>query len=179
MWSIQNLIVGGEVQRYHTWPVSKQTVGCHSWGVAMIAQRLWPKCRKELLLAALEHDLGEQVMGDVPAMAKWRAPKFFEEFEKAEAEARTQFGFNASELSPEEQQVLKLADILELTAWAKIRVLCGELSANRVLQNGYRYSSHLISLAPASTNWALEANRLLAEISHWNEFKTDDGTYKL
>lgn len=170
MWHVQRLMNGGEVVRYHTWPTAnKQTVGCHSWGVAMIVQRLLPNCRKELILAALQHDMGEQEMGDVPAPAKWRAPEFAAQLDKAEDCAREEMGFEPIALTDTEQRILKMADILELCAWAKSRMICGDLAAARVFSNGHSYANNLTRKAPLIERkiWVNRAIELLNEITTW------------
>lgn len=171
MWHVQRLMMGGSVQRYHTWPMPPQNVGNHSYGVAMIVQRLWPECRKELLLAALQHDLGEQELGDVPAPAKWRAPQFFAHLNEAEAKARLDMGFSPheEELTAHERQVLKIADILELCAFARYAINCGHVGAQIVWENGYRYAMGLLfpPTAPASAPGVHEGRELLGELTRW------------
>lgn len=57
---------GLQVQRYHTWPtIRKQSVGEHSAQVSRIMLSIDPGCCRDLLVHAIEHDVGEMV-GDLP-----------------------------------------------------------------------------------------------------------------
>ena len=63
---MKKIRTGGKVKRWHTvTTIQQQTVAEHSWGVAMICRKLWPE-DKVLMEAALCHDLGEGLTGDVP-----------------------------------------------------------------------------------------------------------------
>ena len=64
-----NLYQSGFVRRFHTHPTlgaRGQTTGHHQWGVAAIILGLHPNPSRELLSAALTHDVGEFVTGDRP-----------------------------------------------------------------------------------------------------------------
>ena len=67
-----NVLDGGEVKRYHTLStIGEQTVGSHSWGVAVILNWLEPQISKHAILKALTHDVAEKQTGDMPAPTKW------------------------------------------------------------------------------------------------------------
>ncbi len=67
---------GGNVKRWHTTQIiGEQTVAAHSWNVMLILHTLFPDCSRELLLAAMYHDVAEKFTGDMPADAKWREPE--------------------------------------------------------------------------------------------------------
>lgn len=118
---IEFIYSGGEVKRYHTWPMLREDkVGTHSFRVAMLvfllAGQKEPGIRVPLLMAALCHDLAEQKYGDIPAPAKREMPDY------GGATFRTTFG-NMEEalladvaldwqfqLTDEERRILKLAD---------------------------------------------------------------------
>lgn len=61
---------GHSVTRWHTLPVlHRQTIAEHSWAVAMLISRLFhgpAKDRLALIEAALDHDLVEAIIGDMP-----------------------------------------------------------------------------------------------------------------
>lgn len=107
------------ILRYHTSPIQaeRQTVGAHSYAVSVLIDQLWPDCSKQVILAALYHDVPELILGDIPATAKWDYPQLKSAFEKAEAQVMKdlQLEFN---LSPEEKRMLKMADMLELVMYA-------------------------------------------------------------
>ena len=55
------------VSRFHTVASlhPKQTVGSHSYGVAILVNELWADASKELLQKALYHDVPEIMLGDI------------------------------------------------------------------------------------------------------------------
>jgi 5'-deoxynucleotidase YfbR-like HD superfamily hydrolase len=65
------IIRGAEVTRYHTVKtLVDETVGHHSQMVALLCWLVDPNCSRNLLVAALAHDLAEHVLGDIPAPSK-------------------------------------------------------------------------------------------------------------
>lgn len=64
-----NLFLSGFVRRFHTHPMlgaHGQTLGQHQWGAAALILGLHPNPSRELLAAALTHDVGEFFTGDRP-----------------------------------------------------------------------------------------------------------------
>ena len=62
------ILNGSEVKRFHTLTTHQlETVGHHSHGVACLTLMLNPDASRELIIAALFHDLAEQHTGDVDA----------------------------------------------------------------------------------------------------------------
>ena len=105
---------GGNVLRHHTSrPIQEQTVSDHSWGVAVICLELWPECSKNLIKAALYHDIHEGILGDVPAQVKRKFYYFSEAIDRAEQVINKELGTHVS-LDIEEQERLKIADVMEL-----------------------------------------------------------------
>lgn len=104
---------GGTVVRYHTTPMPiRQNVAEHTFGViAILFELCYPT--QELIRAALHHDIAEKVTGDIPYSAKRRFPALDKASLDAEAEVNTLWQLN-THLTPEERQLLKLADMLEL-----------------------------------------------------------------
>ena len=69
--SLDFILAGSEVLRYHTvTTLMRETVGHHSHGVACLTLLLNPNAGRELLTAALWHDLAEHQTGDIPSPAK-------------------------------------------------------------------------------------------------------------
>lgn len=112
-WQAQFLL------RYHTVPeqMERQTVGAHSYAVCILIDQLWPDSSKQLIQAALYHDVPELILGDIPATAKWDYPEIKEAFEKAEAKVFQDLGL-VFVLTEEEQRRLKMADMLELVLYS-------------------------------------------------------------
>lgn len=103
---------GNKVKRYHTVDtLVPETVGHHSANVAHLVMSLEPRCGKDLIVAALCHDLAEQYTGDIPATAKWASAKLAAVVKEVES---SYMGLLQVELTDYEKCVLKQADMLDL-----------------------------------------------------------------
>ena len=80
---MHNLYDAGQVTRYHTIG-GAQSVAEHSWGVAMLIMRYHPDPPLHLIQAALEHDLAEKWIGDVPYPTKLDYPRLGDSYKEAE-----------------------------------------------------------------------------------------------
>jgi hypothetical protein len=104
----------GGVTRWHARPeVTAQTDADHHGRVAQIMLYFWPNVRREMIYAALHHDCGELVAGDVPHPAKQAMPELATMLDKVEAQARADMGVTTIEMTPGERRVLKFCDRLE------------------------------------------------------------------
>ena len=74
---------------------------------------MWPECSKNLIKAALYHDIHEGILGDVPAQVKRKFYDFSEAIDRAEQVINKELGTHVS-LDIEEQERLKIADVMEL-----------------------------------------------------------------
>lgn len=129
---ISKILQSSGVSRFHAVPgLAPQTIAQHSWGVAMLYQYFEPKCRKELVLAALTHDCTELVTGDIPATAKWQSPELKTILDEIESKTEQEWGI-AFELNPEEKRLLKLCDGLEGMNYCIERRRQGDLEASVV-----------------------------------------------
>ena len=137
---INEIRSGMNVKRFHTtYRAQEETVGHHSANVAAILLRLAPDCSRNVLVAALVHDVPEVYTGDVPAPFKWDHDLIAEglkEGEQAYAEAN---GIPMPELTAEERKLLKLADMMDLILssiedWGR-----GNQSARQLVDNGGQY----------------------------------------
>ena len=106
----------GMVRRCHTIPIQGEySVATHSFNAACIIIALHPNPSKELIVAALTHDLAEQWVGDVPAPAKHFFKDLGKSFEVAESAVLARvLGIDLSRLSEQENIWLRVADLLEL-----------------------------------------------------------------
>jgi len=120
--NIKTLMTAWDAQfllRFHTVAIQaeRQTVGAHSYAVSILIDQLWPDSSKQLIMAALYHDVPEMVLGDIPATAKWSFPEVLQAFEKAEKKVMDDLGLTFV-LTPEEKNRLKMADMLELVLYS-------------------------------------------------------------
>jgi hypothetical protein len=102
---------GMNVRRYHQYTtLETDTVGKHSCGVALFINLISPACSKDVLLAAVSHDLGEWVLGDIPAPTKRHLPDEARALlDSIEDVALAQHGYENA-LSPMDHLLLKVAD---------------------------------------------------------------------
>ena len=110
----------GWVQRMHTTPHHRpHTVAQHSWSMAAMLLLLHPDPSRELIQAALFHDVAERWTGDMPAPMKWWInPEIGIAMAHAEAGILIELGL-ANKLSEEETKWLRALDILDLYLYAK------------------------------------------------------------
>ena len=106
---------GYNVKRFHTTPRNQQeTNGHHSANVCAIILRLDPDCSKDLLVAALMHDVPEAYTGDVPAPFKWDTPSIKAALSGGEFDYIRDNRIPNPKLTAEEVKLLKLADMMDL-----------------------------------------------------------------
>lgn len=109
--AIKFIVGGGEVKRYHTmFTIQQETVGHHSHGVACLVLLLNPEARRELIIAALYHDLAEQHTGDIPSPAK-REYGIGDQVAELEMRLINAAGLTWPDLYESEERILKLADL--------------------------------------------------------------------
>jgi 5'-deoxynucleotidase YfbR-like HD superfamily hydrolase len=129
--NIKKVLQSGGVVRYHNHVgIDKQPLSSHQWGVALIVQKIYPICSKELLLAALTHDASEYWTGDVPAPVKWSSALVKEMMEGLETMWNQENGIDYK-LSSYEGFILKLADMFEGMWFCIEQLKMGNLAASR------------------------------------------------
>lgn len=109
------IVRGGKTKRFHTADtLTHQTVAEHSFGVAWLCHLLLPNARKDLILAALAHDLAEHVVGDVSSVFKKAHPEVRASLQVLEDKLLKEhgMGFEAG-LTDDERRVLKVADLMD------------------------------------------------------------------
>ena len=132
---------GLNVKRFHTTCRNQEeTVGHHSANVCAILLRLLPdSCSGNLLTAALLHDVAEVYTGDVPAPYKWDNPHIKQGLDKGEQDYALKHNLTLPVLTPQERQILKLADMLDLILSSLEDCGRGNQSAWDLVENGAKY----------------------------------------
>ena len=133
---VLNVLEGGEVKRYHTLAtIGEQTVGSHSWGVALILNWLKPDISKTAILKALTHDVAEKQTGDMPAPTKWNNKELALELSTVEKGIEQKLGIDY-ELTAEEKEFFKQSDLFELLLYCVNQRSLGNTNVNVVFSNG-------------------------------------------
>ena len=129
------LVTAGRVKRWHTVDtVATQNVADHTYGVmATLVYITDGEASKELLLAALYHDVLEGITGDLPHPFKKLCP---DEVIRMEGIAANQLpeGFE-SIITQDEMDMLKVADLLEMGVWATYELVLGNAGALKIMVN--------------------------------------------
>tara|TARA_R110000851_G_scaffold239567_1_gene392265 strand:+ start:211 stop:705 length:495 start_codon:yes stop_codon:yes gene_type:complete len=135
---MKEIRISGKVKRWHTVStIQQQTVAEHSWGVAMICRKLWPEDQK-LLEAALCHDLGEGLTGDVPWPVKQSNFVFKKHLDEIESVEQERLGCVVL-LEPRQKSRLKIADMLEMMCFAAEEIELGNKNMQEVFNRGLRF----------------------------------------
>lgn len=139
------IIAGSEVKRYHTvTTLREETVGHHSHGVAMLCLVLSNySASSSLLEAALIHDLAEHVTGDIPSPAK-REYGIGEQVDFLEQRLLASVGLGVITLTPDEQRVLKLADIAQGALFCAREVELGNAKMRIVFDRYMSYAEQMV-----------------------------------
>lgn len=137
---------GAKTKRFHTADtLTAQTVGEHSFGVAWLVLLIAPNCRKEVLCAALAHDLAEHLVGDVPSPAKRQFPALGEAVNGAEEVLllNNKLDFEVG-LTPQELRVVKLADNLDGMMFCVRERRMGSKVVVGIYNNFYDYTNEML-----------------------------------
>lgn len=113
--TLETLRRGALTKRYHGFStIEGQNVGHHSHSVGILLWLITGGTTGYHMMAALTHDMGEYIVGDLPSPTKRAlgdaARAQIDDLEKNVLAAAS---LDFLELSPEEQQQLKLADIFD------------------------------------------------------------------
>jgi 5'-deoxynucleotidase YfbR-like HD superfamily hydrolase len=124
----------GAVRRYHTETLLRpETVAEHSANVAFLCSILDPECATALIYSALIHDTAEIYTGDIPYPFKKQHADMGKYVNAVEKGFLLNHGLYV-ELTEEQVQVLKAADMLDLV----LKCLEEARLGNRTLENVYR-----------------------------------------
>ena len=159
------------VRRYHQrFTHEPDTVGKHSAGVALFVNMIDPTARKELILAAISHDLGEVELGDIPAPTK-RAldAKSKAALDRIENEVLDSLG-HGYELTGDEHLILKIADYCDGLCYSTEELRRGNKDLYQV---GANYSAYLLELKrriPSHAHWANMAANIIETVRfNWGD----------
>lgn len=125
--SLRTILKSGYVRRFHANPSLAHlgdTVAHHHAMVAQIVIALHPAPSLALITAAVHHDCGELIAGDLPAPFKDAEPVIARQHAAAEDEARADMGL-AWALSETDERWLRLAD--RLAAYVHVRQVAPHL----------------------------------------------------
>lgn len=124
-----NTLEAGRIRRYHAVPtVEAQTVGLHSWGVAVLLMYIvGDDISAALLKQALKHDAPEIYTGDSPFTAKRDNPALKRLLTDMELLASEHWVMRDEVLSQREQALLKVADTVEGLIWCRKTELTGPI----------------------------------------------------
>jgi 5'-deoxynucleotidase YfbR-like HD superfamily hydrolase len=120
-----------------------ETVGHHTCNLCHLLLLLEPDCRKELLVAALYHDVPEGFTGDIPAPAKWESQHLTRELKELETAFYARHNIPNPELYSYERTLLKAADMLDLALSSIEELGLGNQSAAELIENAQEYIYHL------------------------------------
>ena len=131
---------GGLTERTHTTPHhGSYSVAEHSWGVATLLAILHPDPSRDLILAAMWHDVHERWTGDIPAPSKWCLGKVVvDELKRFENSIESSLEINF-DLSAEDRKWLKACDMLEFWLWSIDQIALGNQNANEGRSNAERW----------------------------------------
>lgn len=161
---------GGKTKRFHTADtLTSQTVGEHSFGVAWLCHLIYPKASKNLILAALAHDLAEHVVGDVSSPFKKAYPGVASALNELEISLLDEFELKF-QLAEEEKLILKLADLIDGMMWAVRERRMGSLVAVEIYNNFRKYFWDLVKVEEYLTYEArtivnVDINKLWREVN--------------
>ena len=164
---------GMSVRRYHQHHlIDPENVGKHSAGVALFVNLVDPTARKEVIMYALTHDLGECVLGDIPAPTKKQLPRAaLDAMNQIEDRALEGAGYEFHNLITDDESLLvKLADTLD-----GLMFCIEELNrGNKFLEHaGCNYSEYLHAhlVKCYHTPWYTQAQTVATVLQHeWSKF---------
>lgn len=157
---------GAKTKRFHTADtLTEQSVGEHSFGVAWLVVLMHPTARKELILAALAHDLAEHIVGDVSSPTKRKYPALKVAVDEVEGAALSKIGLDfETYLTPHELKLLKTADMLDGMMFCVRERCMGSRTVCEIYKNFNAYVKEIQGLPP-------EALELVAAIEQsWEKY---------
>lgn len=151
--SLTDILRSGYVRRYHANPDLAHigdTVAHHHAMVAQIVLWLNPDASPALIYAALHHDCGEMMVGDLPAPFKEAAPELAAAHAQIEAEAARAMGAHVW-ITPAEGAWLTLAD--RLAAYVHVRHVAPHVLGG----SGWPVAREALLTLAAGLGWKVKA----------------------
>lgn len=145
----------GQVLRYHTWPtIQNQSVGEHSWQVALIFERLFGELSPAVERYIRMHDAAELVVGDPPFPVKKNNPVLKRAYDDMEPEALTHMNVRAlPELDEDTKRKIKVCDLLEMMVFGMTERELGNLLAIPIIKRTCNAAVEIVnsSLSPVES----------------------------
>jgi 5'-deoxynucleotidase YfbR-like HD superfamily hydrolase len=161
---------GGASTRYHTATVfNRQTIADHSFGVAWFCELITDEfASKDLIMAALAHDLAEHLVGDIPSPAKRKLglSKQFQELEDAELDTAGLLMYSRM-LGEPEQQVLKIADCMEGLMYCLKERRLGNKNVEIIFERFCQYITDVVSKMTVGKYRSRAANLHIQIVEEW------------
>jgi hypothetical protein len=123
--------LAGIVKRYHAWPtIQVQTIGEHSWQVALIYEQIFGELSSPVEEYIRKHDVAELITGDIPFPVKMENPALKVEFAKVEDGAFLRMGLGPlPTLHANSLRKIKICDLLEMMVFGMMERELGNLLA--------------------------------------------------
>lgn len=142
--TLEFISAGSDVLRYHTVStITRETVGHHSHGVAMMTLLIDPTASRQLICAALFHDLAEHQTGDIPTPAK-REFGIGGQVEELEERLMLAAGIKMPYLNKQDKRTLKLADLAHGALYSAREVQMGNRRMRPVFDRYMGYAQEMI-----------------------------------
>jgi len=152
---------GMNVKRFHTTNrAQEETVGHHSANVCAILLRLHPTCSRDLLVAALMHDVAEVYTGDVPAPFKWENAIAKQALDIGEDTYISKHDIPNPVLDANDETLLKVADMMDLILSSLEELGRGNMYAKQLVTNGSMYIADM----ELSEDLMMKCNVMVAEV---------------
>lgn len=133
------------MRRYHQKDgPTTQNLADHSHGVQLLILHIYPEASKDLLIAAIYHDLPEYAIGDMPSPVK-NDPDIKVKLELLEKKWLDYVEIKMPKLSETEALILKIADCLECAAYAAFQVHNGNYSYDFVFVKASQFVMDLLT----------------------------------
>jgi 5'-deoxynucleotidase YfbR-like HD superfamily hydrolase len=130
------------VKRYAVDPIiGEDTVGHHSQGVAVLMIIFLEDLSKELLKAAITHDMAERWCGDLPAPFKWANKDFCGKHAEYEAAKLIELKF-AWQLSTLDTMYLRIFDVLDACLFGYQQYLLGNKHGAKIFRACFEWFSN-------------------------------------
>lgn len=125
----------GRVKRYHAWPtIQTQTIGEHSWQVALIYEQIFGPLNPGIERYIRLHDVAELKVGDIPFPVKSDNPELKAAFTKVEDAALKQWGITLPALHSGIIANIKICDLLEMMCFGMTEREMGNMLAVPIIQ---------------------------------------------